>query len=128
MRLRSRLVAPAVAAAALLVGMAPPASAADAKAEVSYGGVLKARGSWDDLTDNLCARVFNAPRASSANVSIFPADGSGPSFGVVDAGGDTQAACTGNLSIPEDEKYVMKVQWWSADNSVIKSESTTFYT
>lgn len=63
---------------------------------------------WYDNTDTLC--VKSAYRGHAV-ARMYPADGSGPSFSVTDYKSSPGRTCTGNLSIPEDQKYRVVVKW-----------------
>ena len=122
-----RWIAPAAVALGVLVATATPAAANDAKLTVSYGGVVRARASWDDLTDNLCVTATGGDGINIANASIDPANGVGPSFSVTDLTDTSGGRCTGNLSIPEDRSYVLKVRWES-ESGVVRTATKSFYT
>jgi hypothetical protein len=114
--------------AALLAGTSTPASASDATVSLYHNGELKARGTYDDLTDNLCVKAFNGGQNFLADVGIGPVNGDGPSFTWGAFGGDGWQ-CTGNLSIPEDRRYDIQVRWHSNPGNFWKySGKVEFYT
>jgi hypothetical protein len=69
----------------------PHASAADpAPLEIHKGGELKARATYDDSTNTICVRVFNAP-GGSAKAWVTPDQGG--TWSATDRGGDTDRHC-----------------------------------
>ena len=121
-------MAPALLAVGVVVCTAAPASASDATSTVSYGGVLRARATWDDLTDTLCVKALNGDGINTAVAGIHPANGVGPSFSAVDLTDTTNGWCTGNLSIPEDRAYVLTLRWESQGGVVRRAAPKSFYT
>jgi hypothetical protein len=115
-----RWMAPTAVALGVLVATATPAAANDTTLTVSYGGVVRARAS-------LCVTATGGDGINIANARIDPANGVGPSFSVTDLTDTSGGRCTGNLSIPEDRSYVLKVRWES-ESGVVRTASKTFYT
>jgi hypothetical protein len=106
---------------ALSAAGAAPASAADASIPLrSSSGVLIGKATWDDSHDNLCVRSFVKGRKITASLSLL--DGSWGPTSVSHSGHDTTPNCTGNLSIPEDERAFVFV------GDTNRSTDGTFYT
>ncbi len=93
----------AVAVASASSFIAAPAFANDITVNTAAG-----YGSWDDSNDNLCA---NDSRVDGYDVraKIVPQSGSRSTFQIKDVGVNDGRTCTGNLSIPEDQSYVLQV-------------------
>jgi hypothetical protein len=119
---------PALLAVGVLVASAAPASANDATLTVSYGGVLRARATWDDLTDNLCVTALGGDGVNIATVTIRPANGVGNTYKMSDLTDTSGGRCTGNLSIPEDRAYVMTLRWDSESGVLRTAGPKNFYT
>lgn len=117
------------AVAALMAMTAGPAAANDVYGQVVVNGTVKAKGTYDDLTDTLCITVVNSAAGAWGQVRIEAADGS-PAF-TKDAYMGEGRKCTGNLSIPEDQSWRFQVYWkspTSAWNEVHHSQVKSFYT
>lgn len=123
MRLTSTILT--TAATLLLVAAgASPASANDATVDVYNNGVLKARATWDDSMDNLCVKVLNSNANAWAVAQMYRIDGGYYTpIRPTDTGGDSTWNCTGNMSIPEDVRFRIDLEWHSADGSVVKKNS-----
>lgn len=127
MRLSRPLLAAGVAATTVLT-TAPPALAADATHTVSWDGAVRGRATWTDLVDTLCVKAVNPTGIDVATATIRPADGTGKTFQVSDHTDTSGQTCTGNLSIPEDERYLLTVQWDSQSGVRRTSAPLAFYT
>lgn len=124
MRFRSRVLTTAAASLFLVAAAAAPASANDATVDVHHNGVLKARATWDDGTDNLCIKVFNSTSGAWGWANMYRIDGGWhPPIRPTDTGGDSTQNCTGNMSIPEDVRFRIDLEWYSADGTVVKRDS-----
>lgn len=112
--------------AALVATSAAPASANDMTLTIYDGGVLKARGTYDDLTDNLCITVYGSSR-SFGEIAIAPTSGwyDAPSASNVGGAG---RYCTGNMSIPEDRRSEIQMRWRSATGEWKYTPKRIFYT
>lgn len=121
------------AAAAALVGFglvaaAPTeAQANDVTLKIYYGGVLKALGTYDDLTDNLCITVYGSSQAWG-EIAFSPVEGTGWRGTSAANSGGAGKYCTGNLSIPEDRLCEIQMRWESATHVWRYTEKKTFYT
>jgi hypothetical protein len=106
---------------------AGPAAANDVYGQVTVNGVVKAKGTYDDLTDTLCITVVNSAAGAWAQVRIEPPDGS--PVHVKDAYMGEGRKCTGNLSIPEDKWWLFQVYWKAPGSTVVHhSPVKGFYT
>jgi hypothetical protein len=125
---RRGLVAVATAATALTV-MAAPADASDLTMELrSPSGDLRLRATYDDLTDNLCVRVWG-PAGADGRVVIAPDDPADYPRPDIEQGAKAgERRCTGNLSIREDRPWQMAVQWRNLPSVVQNSGVRRFYT
>ncbi|WP_018156205.1 hypothetical protein [Demetria terragena] len=83
---------------------AAPAQAADKTITLKNpSGTVIARATWDDSHDTLCVRSFVKGRTATVTMELLD----DPKYPVVrksHAGSSSTAACTGNLSIPEDKR------------------------
>lgn len=122
MRVR-RATAIGIGAVTVLAGTALPAMANNV--DLVVGGAH--HGIWTDSTDNLGACLGGSIRWVKAVASIRPADGSGPKFSITDTTAVNGCVFTGNLSIPEDELYIMTVTAYPSQTPVV-SDSISFYT
>lgn len=105
----------------LTLASAAPASAADNATQLrNSNGVLIGKATWDDSHDNLCVRSFVKGHKVTATLSLL--DGSWGPVHVSDSGHDSKPNCTGNLSIPEDERAFLIL----GDSN--RSVDDTFYT
>jgi hypothetical protein len=84
-------------------------------------------GIWRDATDQLGACLGGTGTYYQAVVTIRPADGVGPKFSLTDYTVGDGCKYTGNLSIPEDERYVMTLTAYNHQTGSV-SEYTYFYT
>ena len=80
-------------------------------------------GKYVDVTDQLCARTSQA--GTYAEVLIM--SGSTIKFRVIDRTVDGAWKCTGNLSIPEDQKYTLSVLNCDKSTLACFGKRTTFY-
>ena len=109
------LAVAALATIGTTVVTAAPAQANDITLRIrSSDGEVLAKAWYDDLTDNLC--IWTAISVGFARIG--PEGGSFPH--VVGADGNT--SCTGNLSIPEDALWRIRLDWRGA------VRTDTFYT
>ena len=81
---------------------------------------------WRDGTDQLGACLGGTGTFYKAVVTIRPADGQGPVFSVTDSIVGNSCTYTANLSIPEDERYVMTLIAYGRYGN--QSGSVAFYT
>lgn len=127
-RLGAVICTSAVAATVMIAG---PAFANDYSAEFNpTSGPNLGRGTWDDLTDNLCAKSYvGPPSQTKIVVKIAPTPGeSGGPFQVTDTGNSSGTqTCTGNLSIPEDQLYRMTIVSYQ-DDGIFTQVKGTFRT
>ncbi|HSV39357.1 MAG TPA: hypothetical protein VLI04_11415 [Nocardioidaceae bacterium] len=115
MKLAREIVA--VGATAILVTTITPAPAVAADKEVrvylpALGGPdFAGLGKWTDEDDTLCALLGQNQSHDKLVVRIRPRNGVGPSFRVIDHNPTPAASgsCTGDLSIPENRRYRMRV-------------------
>ncbi|MGW6278880.1 hypothetical protein [Kribbella sp. NPDC055071] len=85
-------------------------------------------GMWSDATDNLGACLGGAGTFYKVVVTIRPSDGTGPVFSEIDTTAGNGCEYTGNLSIPEDERYIMTLTAYNVVASKNLSDSLGFYT
>lgn len=79
--------------------------------------------SYDDSTDNLCVRKnWSTTSGSTIRARLVRRNGSSPNFSVSTKSGPS-ATCTGNLPIPEDQPYVLYLQWYNNGWSTLASDS-----
>lgn len=87
----------------LTLAAAAPAQAADNTTLLhSKSGTLIARATWDDSHDTLCVRSLVKGRKMTATLTLL--DGSWGPVEVSHSGHSSTPNCTGNLSIPEDQR------------------------
>lgn len=116
-------------AASMCCVTTPPAAAADKAVRVyepgQSGVMFSGLGLWDDSQDSLCASLTDNQKHSKVVVRISPRDGSGPTFRVVDTTPYWVAdrACTGNLSIQEDERYRIRATVHEKDGDTWSASS-----
>jgi hypothetical protein len=128
---RARSVAAmAIGAVTLTSATALPAAANDVDLAVGYPGqtVKPHHGLWDDSHDNLGACLGGMGTYTKAIARIRPADGTGPTFSIDDLSYANGCEWTGNLSIPEDERYIMTLTVYNRDPANNLSDSVAFYT
>ena len=75
----------------LALSNAGPAAAESRGKDVTVDGVWKAYGLYDDETNQICARAYNA--VSSARSVAWVAWSNGQTTNVLDAGGDDGRSC-----------------------------------
>ena len=124
----SRVLAAAGLAAVTVAVSAAPAMANDKELTLSYLGAIRARANWYDGTDTLCVKALNPLNIDTAHAWITPADGVGKRFDAVDLTDTSGNWCTGNLSIPEDELYVLHLEWQSETGYSKTVTPVRFYT
>lgn len=111
---RLRRAATLAGAAVLTTGLlAAPAAAADATIVIKDGGVVVARGTWDDSLDTLCVTVVRNSARDFAHLGLVRLDGTAPPRGAWEVTTELSQGrrCTPNLSIPEDVQHDMVMQW-----------------
>ncbi|WP_018156206.1 hypothetical protein [Demetria terragena] len=106
-------------ALATTVAVAPTAEANDVTLLLRDGGKVVAKAWYDDSVDTLCVR--SQVKGTMATVQIGPIDGA-PRATARDAGFGKSTNCTGNLSIPEDRRFWLRLE------SNGRSTDTTFFT
>lgn len=108
MRRARTFVVAAAAAVASSVAVAAPAHAGDFTRSYSHiGEHWEGTAYYTDQYDRLCAKA-DAGTAGKLRVTLIPANGSGKSYAVTDTTSKGRT-CTGNLNIPEDKKYRVKL-------------------
>lgn len=101
---KSRIALQAIIGSGILtVGLAGPSYANDASLS-TYGS----SASYTDLTDNLCTNATNDTQWRDYSIAQIVNSGGSVVFSVADSqgGGNT---CTGNLPIPEDVLYTLRL-------------------
>ena len=117
----------AAAALGTIVAVPSAAHANDVTLKIYYDGVLKAVGTYDDLTDNLCITVYGSSKAWG-EIAFGPVDGPGWRGTSAANIGGAGKYCTGNLSIPEDRVCEIQMRWESATGVWKYTDKKTFYT
>jgi hypothetical protein len=127
MRVRS-IAGIAVGTATLMCATVLPAAATNVDLAVGPPGAPKFHhGIWKDATDVLGACLGGGSGYYKLVVGIKPADGVGPVFSMTDTVRGSGCKYTGNLSIPEDERYIMTLTAYSSLSGKLV-DSVAFYT
>ena len=129
--MRARTVAAtAVGTVTIMGATALPAAANNVDLAVGHPGnpVKPHHGRWIDVSDNLGACLGGSGSDIRALVVIRPADGSGPKYSIDDHSIADGCEWTGNLSIPEDERYIMTITVYNRWPSNNITDSVAFYT
>jgi len=85
-------------------------------------------GLWNDLNDTLGACLGGSGTFYRVVIKISPADGAGPTFSILDEVAGPPCRYTGNLSIPEDERYIMSLTAYNVNPENNVTASQAFYT
>lgn len=127
--MRARAIAGIAGGTAILIcATALPAAANNVDLAVGPPGAPKYHhGIWKDATDDLGACLGGSGSYYKVVVRIAPADGVGPVFSKTDTVVGSGCVYTGNLSIPEDERYIMTLTAYN-DYSGNLTDSVAFYT
>lgn len=127
--MRARIIAGIAGGTAVLIcATALPAAANNVDLAIGPpGGPKYHHGIWKDATDQLGACLGGTGTYHQAVATIRPADGTGPKFSVTDYRVGDGCKFTGNLSIPEDERYVLTLTAYNNTSGSI-SEFTVFFT
>lgn len=112
MKTLARLSSIVAAAAALVAATSAPASASDARAVIWHNGERRAVGTYDDLTDTFCVRLDTPYRASVAIHAAGEPILRGHQIDLFWSG--DHFVCSGNLSIPEDRRWILELAWQSS--------------
>lgn len=125
----TRFLVAILVAIGLVAASIGPASANNKNLTHPSGG---GNATWTDATDTLCARAYahnnNGAAVRWAEAEIRPVDGTGPEFTIRDSSpGNGAANCTGNLNIPEDNRYRMYLRIRLASGATQYADDT-FYT
>ncbi|WP_130387078.1 hypothetical protein [Kribbella sp. VKM Ac-2569] len=78
--------------------------------------------------DTLKACLGGTGSYTKAVAQIRPADGVGPTFSITDTSVGDGCRSTGNLSIPEDERYILTLTVSGSRLSPARTGSVSFYT
>lgn len=128
-----RLAVSAAAGAAAVSLISAPAHANDHTWVLQQGGVKYATATWTDRTDTLCITVHAGRAKAYGRVGIWRIDGVREPDRAIREASTTKGMgryCTGNLSIPEDIKYGMQVQWFgpgAPPTDAHTSKTSTFF-